>query len=290
MSISKTFLITIRKYFALAVLLLFCQQELTGQSFPVKHFSEQDGLPGMTIYSLLEDNEGLLWLATNHGLCRYNGQSFDRIDSPEIEGYEILTLSVDSKNRIWFSSFLGQICFFSNGKVTPFKHEELPDDISILDLYIDSKDNIWLGTRKNIFQFKAPAENDEFELVRQTPNKPGASYFNFTEDDSQRVWATAYQGNGANTIIYRPHAESEESFDLPISNPGLIYATNSGRLFVFQAFPNTVFYEMKGNDDHQVIPLKDPSNDQYQITKACTSYQICNDNVALYIIFYIERI
>lgn len=40
------------------------------QSF--RHFSIQDGLPDNVIYTLAEDDHGLLWLGTNKGLCRFD--------------------------------------------------------------------------------------------------------------------------------------------------------------------------------------------------------------------------
>ncbi|HET6990013.1 MAG TPA: two-component regulator propeller domain-containing protein, partial [Bacteroidia bacterium] len=38
-------------------------------------FTVKDGLPNNVIYGLLTDNNGNLWLSTNHGLCRFNTQT-----------------------------------------------------------------------------------------------------------------------------------------------------------------------------------------------------------------------
>ncbi|HDR68186.1 MAG TPA: hypothetical protein ENN61_03965, partial [Bacteroidaceae bacterium] len=40
-----------------------------------KHFSEKDGLANNTIYGILEDDEGNLWLSTDYGLSRYNPEN-----------------------------------------------------------------------------------------------------------------------------------------------------------------------------------------------------------------------
>ncbi|MEM7102536.1 MAG: two-component regulator propeller domain-containing protein [Bacteroidota bacterium] len=244
MSAPRISIQTFRRISVLAVISFFCLHGLFSQSYPLRHFSEQDGLPGMTVYSLLEDHAGYLWLATNHGLCRYNGQHFERIDSPEIEGYEILSLSIDSQNRIWFSSFLGQICYYSDGKVTTFNHEALGKDISILDIFVDSRDNIWIGTRNIVYQFKATEDGRQFELVKQTENKTGATYFNFTEDTLQQIWTTAFQGVGKSLNLYRPQITPEDIVQLPINHPGLLYVSPSGKFYMFQAFPNTSFFEI----------------------------------------------
>ncbi len=44
--------------------------------FAVQHFTDENGLPQNSINDLLLDKEGYLWLATQVGLVRFNGQSF----------------------------------------------------------------------------------------------------------------------------------------------------------------------------------------------------------------------
>jgi signal transduction histidine kinase len=44
--------------------------------FAVQHFTDENGLPQNSINDLLFDKEGYLWLATQVGLVRFNGQSF----------------------------------------------------------------------------------------------------------------------------------------------------------------------------------------------------------------------
>ncbi|MEJ7766901.1 MAG: two-component regulator propeller domain-containing protein [Chitinophagaceae bacterium] len=45
-------------------------------------FTKKDGLPSNTIYSILEDDDGNLWLTTNKGLCRFNhfARTFTNLD------------------------------------------------------------------------------------------------------------------------------------------------------------------------------------------------------------------
>ncbi len=41
------------------------------------HYHEKDGLPNNTIYGILEDNNGNLWLSTNRGLSKFNPNTED---------------------------------------------------------------------------------------------------------------------------------------------------------------------------------------------------------------------
>lgn len=41
-----------------------------------KIFTEEDGLPNNTIYCIVADQSGVLWLSTNRGICRFNPTNF----------------------------------------------------------------------------------------------------------------------------------------------------------------------------------------------------------------------
>ncbi len=52
--------------------------ELDKEGNLLGHYTESDGLPGHTIFGILEDNSGKIWLSTNNGLARFErtGRSF----------------------------------------------------------------------------------------------------------------------------------------------------------------------------------------------------------------------
>src|SRR5207253_2566322 len=66
----------------LIVSLLLCSickaQEPTGNAgrFYVEHFGEDEGLPQNSVNSILPDKNDFLWIATQGGLTRFNGNRF----------------------------------------------------------------------------------------------------------------------------------------------------------------------------------------------------------------------
>jgi signal transduction histidine kinase/ligand-binding sensor domain-containing protein len=57
-------------------------------------FTKRDGLPSNTIYSIVEDDDGNLWLTTNKGLCRFSPSTrtctiFDKDDGLQSNQFEI---------------------------------------------------------------------------------------------------------------------------------------------------------------------------------------------------------
>ncbi|WP_186452666.1 sensor histidine kinase [Chitinophaga polysaccharea] len=52
----------------------------------VKHFSDEDGLPQNSIKGLVPDRNGFLWLATENGLSRFDGNYFFNFNSDNVPG------------------------------------------------------------------------------------------------------------------------------------------------------------------------------------------------------------
>ncbi|MEO1653766.1 MAG: two-component regulator propeller domain-containing protein, partial [Bacteroidota bacterium] len=114
------------------------------------HLTGEDGLPSMWVYDILQDSRGFIWLATQMGLCRYDGSDFELIPVPESRNPAISHLSEDSQGRIWFDNFVYEIFYYDPDQqhVQPFV---LPDSVSRLlrghQSYfyrIDRLDNFWL--------------------------------------------------------------------------------------------------------------------------------------------------
>lgn len=114
-------------------------------------FTTEDGLPGNSIYTILEDNKGFLWLGSNAGLCRFNKSDHslrnytkrDGIQNPEFNTNAALS---DSAGRFCFGGRTGLNIFqpdsinsnFQPAKVviTSFKifDKEFPVPDSVLHL------------------------------------------------------------------------------------------------------------------------------------------------------------
>src|ERR1700729_3091696 len=102
----------IKKFIILTFFLLtatakraFPQAELAN-GYAVQHFTDENGLPQNSINDLLFDKNGYLWLATQVGLVRYDGSSFQLYypnDKPAMES-NILLLGKDDKGSVYFQT------------------------------------------------------------------------------------------------------------------------------------------------------------------------------------------
>ncbi|MRT92017.1 hybrid sensor histidine kinase/response regulator transcription factor [Ancylomarina sp. 16SWW S1-10-2] len=107
------------------------------------HFSkitEKDGLPNNTIKSILEDDKGSLWLATNKGLSQYNPTNGDIINYDSADG-----LQHDEFSEICaFKRSNGQFIFGGINGFNVFYPEQItkdtiPPKLFLTDFYILNK-------------------------------------------------------------------------------------------------------------------------------------------------------
>ena len=83
------------------------------QEFQYKAFTVIDGLPSNYIYRALEDNNGYLWIATDAGVARFDGQSFQIFTTDNgLPDNEVLSIFKETNGRIWVNCFKQKPAYF----------------------------------------------------------------------------------------------------------------------------------------------------------------------------------
>ena len=73
-------------------------------------WSIEEGLPQITVNSVVQGPDGYMWAATQAGLARFDGvrfTNFSPADTPELQGIFLRSLFVDSAGRMWIGSYRG---------------------------------------------------------------------------------------------------------------------------------------------------------------------------------------
>ncbi|MBL4648900.1 MAG: histidine kinase [Aureispira sp.] len=91
--------------------------------------TNDDGLPDMEIYDLCQDSKGYMWIATDGGLCRYDGKNVKTYTHPLQKKTSAASIQEDTKGNIWYKNFAGQLFFIDTShQVQLF---QLPDSIKL---------------------------------------------------------------------------------------------------------------------------------------------------------------
>jgi ligand-binding sensor domain-containing protein/signal transduction histidine kinase len=161
--------------------------------FVHRHFSEDDGLTTKTVYSVLQDRQGFIWLATDAGAFRYDGKAFRRFTVDDgISDNEILQLYEDRLGRIWFLTFNGYLSYWQEGKIyNPVNCSFLKRAFmgsSIINAYEDRTGSIWFTSMKmgairlkdtTVEMFRRPAEERDRLIMQFHEDSLGNLYYFF---------------------------------------------------------------------------------------------------------------
>lgn len=94
--------------FLLTVLLLF-PLFLPAQQYNFRGYTVQDGLPQSSVFSMLQDSRGYLWLGTlGGGVARFDGEHFVTFDvNNGLAGNMVRCLYKDAGGHLWFGTEKG---------------------------------------------------------------------------------------------------------------------------------------------------------------------------------------
>ena len=82
----------------LILLLSAVEKNLTGQELQMRHWSLEDGLSNSAVTDLIQDRYGFIWLATEHGLNRFDGTVFKTY---RYDPYDSTSIAANYQDRVF---------------------------------------------------------------------------------------------------------------------------------------------------------------------------------------------
>ncbi|MBC2845429.1 sensor histidine kinase [Winogradskyella flava] len=110
-------------------------------------YSLDESLPTSNIYSAFEANNGYMWFATDVGVLRYDGYTFEHFNTDDGLGdNEVFKIFQDSKKRLWFLTLNGELSYFKDKQFFNTKNSGFLDKISnqkmLIDIFEDDNDSL----------------------------------------------------------------------------------------------------------------------------------------------------
>lgn len=177
-------------YISFLLILLF---NIRAQQPVLKNFNTKNGLPSNETYFLHQDKKGFVWICTDAGLVKYNGNYFKQFNSANgLPDNTIFEVKEDRLGRIWYRSFAGKIGYILNDSVFNLhlegKIEAFIKDGIISSFAFDAQDNLIVGKRNSdniaFLKIAPPYSAKDVSIVWEKPNsKSGIDVVVIGEND-----------------------------------------------------------------------------------------------------------
>ena len=241
--------------------------DFTGQNegYSAVLYNNSNGLPTSEANAITETSEGFIWIGSYSGLIRYDGNTFERIDSTT--GItSVSCLYVDSKDRLWIGTNDNGIAIMNKGKYTVYKEiGELQSSIRCITEDLDGK--VYIATTHGIGVAdaamnlhplnEAQISSEYVDELRTDPNT--GIIYGITQDgdvftiENEKI--TSYYegsrlvGNTSNANCILPDPE----------NPGYVYIGTEGSEIYYGNLSNGMQDSKKIN----VFPLTEVNSLEY---------------------------
>lgn len=122
-----------------------------------KHLSSRNGLSQDHVNAIFKDHKGFMWFATDEGLNRYDGYTFnaykhDPDNRNSISNSFVYDMLEDANRNLWVGTSSGLDLFDRQKDI--FVHYNPSDrSLFIKDIFVDSKKRMWLGTTEGLYLF-----------------------------------------------------------------------------------------------------------------------------------------
>ncbi|MCD4696158.1 MAG: histidine kinase [Bacteroidales bacterium] len=122
---------------------------LIGQNYYTRNFTMQNGMPSNSVRSLYTASDGLLWIGTDAGLCRFDGKKFNTFSQGDgFTGNKIWSITEDENNNMWFGDYGGGLWRYDGKTFTHYSDNDGIVNNAVRSLYYSKKWKLlFIGTQ-----------------------------------------------------------------------------------------------------------------------------------------------
>jgi signal transduction histidine kinase/ligand-binding sensor domain-containing protein len=157
-------------------------------------WQSRSGLPHNTVMAIIQTADGYVWLGTEEGLARFDGDHFtvfDKRNTAELRNDCVLSLLVDHKGDLWIGTRGGGLTRYSHGRFQAFTSPHgLPSE-SIQALYEDARGTLWIGTAGGGL---AQYLNGSFHTFTTADGLADNTIFSIAGDGHDALWIGTHNG------------------------------------------------------------------------------------------------
>lgn len=125
------------------------------KGYVITQYGMEEGLPQSTVNHIIQSKDGYIWLATNGGLVRFDGNSFttfNRSNTPNMRFDRIIKLYEDRKGAIWITTESGMLRM-KDGEFRPYLFSVGSTVSSAREMVEDKNDVLWSTILDKVYKY-----------------------------------------------------------------------------------------------------------------------------------------
>jgi signal transduction histidine kinase/ligand-binding sensor domain-containing protein/ActR/RegA family two-component response regulator len=215
---------------SLLIYVLLGASALLGQRYNFKFYGEEEGLQSLAVQVVLQDRAGFLWVGTQNGLFRYDGNrfaGFGKADGLPDAHIESLHESIDG--TLWVGTRFG----LARRRQDRFEKVHLGAIIGIVGregIASDSTGNLYIATEHGLVAGTPSPKGLQFRLVANPPRAGAPAATSVYVDAKGGVWFGC--GTGFCTLEKGQARETGAELGLPPQRWDAILGDLEGNLWV----------------------------------------------------------
>jgi len=215
------------------ILLCLTPNQSLAQSFNLSQFGIEEGLPQSSIYSMVQDKDGNIWVGTMNGISKYNGLNFKNYTKSDgIAEIRVTSSCLDRDGNVWFGHWSGGITKYdiATGKFSEVTPAQGSLSKTINSIFCDKKGQLWFGTEgEGVWILQA----GQFKTLNTKNGLTGDAVSSFAQDQEGNVWIGTNNGvsisgssltafSGAEGIVTALACDKKGELWIGTQNKGLV--------------------------------------------------------------------
>ncbi|MCI0418608.1 MAG: response regulator, partial [Acidobacteria bacterium] len=160
---------------------------LSAQRYSFKVYGSEEGLGSLTVQSVLQDSQGFLWVATQNGIYRYDGQRFLRFSTAQGLPSNFVNCVFQSQDgTLWAGTFAAGAARLEKGRFVPLTQESGigAGGIAYQGIASDGKGTLYFATENGL----SIGDGVRFRTLTEENGLPARLVSAVYVDAAENVW------------------------------------------------------------------------------------------------------
>jgi len=160
--------------FIILTFFFYCVSIAQQKKIVFNNFSVKEGLSSNIVNTIVQDNDGFIWIATSDGLCRFDGTTIKNYNSIQKDSTSLIApavrfIHVDKYGALWIMTSAGLSKFnketdnFKNFYYKPGK-QPLPEK-DIDGYLVDRNGNLWILQKNSESKYLVDVQKEKVTLI-----------------------------------------------------------------------------------------------------------------------------